>query len=310
MARAHNAWWQQSAHADGGRILQGKQPNNSIGVTRMPSFLKSMIIARLTFLLALIAFGSPVIAQQAKTKSNTQAPPKALGFELKDISGKNVSLSKYKGKVIVVVNVASKCGMTPQYEQLQQLHKDYGDKGLAIIGIPCNQFRNQEPGSEEEILAFCKKNYGVEFDLMSKVDVNGDNQHPFYKHLNSLDLKPKGAGDVGWNFETFIIGKDGKPVARFTSRIEPTSKEFIAAIKSAIAGSDPAVGYSHKSKKLGKSYYLFKKEVPLKNSDKVQTIYFFAKDPNNPKGTPLTEVPEGKVVSETKSGMLVLKNKK
>lgn len=250
-------------------------------------------------LVALLLFQSQLIAQKQ---------PHSLDFEMKNIAGKTVSLSKYAGKVVVVVNVASKCGLTPQYEQLQKLHEDYADKGVAIVGIPCNQFGGQEPGSEEEILAFCKENYGVEFDLMSKVNVNGKDQHPLYKHLNQLDLKPKGSGDVKWNFEKFVIGKDGTPLARFGSRTKPDDKAFVAAIDQALGAA--VGGYSHKSKKLGKTYYLFKKDVPLKNSDKVQTIYFFAKDPKNPKGTPLSQVPRGKVVSETKTGMLVLKNKK
>lgn len=266
----------------------------------MTSVLKP-IFSFSSVLITLLLLQSQVVAQERSA---------ALNFEMKDIAGKKVSLSKYAGKVVVFVNVASKCGMTPQYKQLQKLHDDYASKGVAIIGVPCNQFGGQEPETEKEILEFCKENYGVKFDMMSKVDVNGKDQHPLYKHLNGLDLKPKGSGDVKWNFEKFVIGKDGTPIARFGSRTKPDSKEFVAAIDSALGVGAGAAGYSHESKKSGKTYYLFKKEVPLKNSDKVQTIYFFAKDPNNPKGTPLSEVPDGKVVSETKTGMLVLKNKK
>jgi len=252
-----------------------------------------------SLLVAMLLFQGQLVAREG-----------ALDFEMTDITGKKVSLSKYAGKVIVVVNVASECGKTPQYEGLQKLHEDYAGKGVAIIGVPCNQFGGQEPGTEEEISKFCTENYGVEFDMMSKVDVNGSGQHPLFKHLNGLDLKPKGAGDVGWNFEKFVIGRDGTPLARFGSRTEPGGDEFVAAIDSALGSGSSGGGYSHKSSKSGKTYYLFKKEVPLKNSDKVQTIYYFAKDPDNPKGTPLSAVPEGKMVSETKTGMLVLKNKK
>lgn len=252
-------------------------------------------------LVAVFAIGLLVVPQ-----TSAQETPAALNFTMKSIDGKDVALSKYAGKVVVFVNVASKCGYTPQYKQLQELHENYADKGVAVVGIPCNQFRGQEPGSEKEILAFCKKEYGVEFDLMSKVDVNGDDQCALFKHLNSLNVKPRGKGPVKWNFEKYVLDRTGKPVGRFASKVKPSSDEFMSVIKKALG--EPK-GYSHVSKKNGNTYYLFSKEVPLKNSDKVQTIYYFAKDPNNPKGTLLSEVPEGKIVSETKTGMLVLKNK-
>ena len=232
--------------------------------------------------------------------------PVALNFTMKSIQGEEVSLSKYAGKVVVLVNVASKCGHTPQYEQLQKLHADYADQGVAVVGVPCNQFGKQEPGSDKEILAFCQSKYDVEFDLLSKVDVNGDEQCDLYKHLNALDVGPKGKGKVKWNFEKYIIDRTGTPVGRFPSKVRVDSKEFLKILKEALAKTDH---YSHVSEKLGRTYYLFSKSVPLKNSDEVQTIYFFAKDADNEKGTPLAAVPEGKVVSETKTGMLVLKNK-
>ena len=145
--------------------------------------------------------------------------------------------------------------------------------------------------------------------MLAKVNVKGKSQSALYAHLTSLDLSPTGAGDVAWNFEKFILNRKGEPVARFGSKVKPNSKELVSAIEKALTGESGA-HYSHVSEKLGKSYYLFKKEVPLKNSDKVQTIYFFAKDPDNKKGTPLASVPEDRVVSETKTGMLVLKKKK
>ncbi len=237
--------------------------------------------------------------------SSAQETPAALNFTMKSIEGKDVSLSKYAGKVVVLVNVASKCGYTPQYKQLQKLHTDLSGQGVAVIGVPCNQFKGQEPGSDKEILKFCQSKYNVEFDLLSKVDVNGKKQCGLYKHLNALDVAPKGKGDVKWNFEKYIIDRSGTPVARFGSKVKVNSDQFMVALKKAMGDSGH---YSHKSEKLGRSYYLFSKEVPLKNSDKVQTIYFFAKDPDNKKGKPLASVPEGKMVSETKTGMLVLKN--
>ena len=245
----------------------------------------------------------------SKAASTDKVPP-ALNFTMKSIDGEDVKLSKYAGKVVVFVNVASKCGFTPQYKQLQELHKKYASKGLAIVGIPCNQFRGQEPGTDKEILAFCKKNYGVDFDMMSKVDVNGDKQCELYKYLNSLDVKPKGKGDVKWNFEKYVLDRSGKPVARFASKVKPDSKAFMNVIEKALGEtSGKSTHYSHVSKKSGKTYYLFSRESQLKNSDKTTTLYYFAKDPKNSKGTAVSEVPANKVVSEMKNGVPMLMNK-
>jgi len=167
-----------------------------------------------------------IIALTFSTSALAQKTSAALDFTMKANDGKEVALSKYAGKAVLFVNVASKCGMTPQYEQLQALHEEYGKKGLAIVGVPCNQFGGQEPGSDEEVLAFCKKNYGVEFDLLSKVDVNGDKRCDLYAHLTALDLKPRGKGDVKWNFEKILLDRSGTPVARFSSRTKPDDKEF------------------------------------------------------------------------------------
>ena len=260
--------------------------------------IKRQLLPSIVALLVLVLQGitSPATAQET---------PAALDFTMQDIHGDEVSLSKYEGKVVVLVNVASKCGLTPQYEQLQKLHADYASQGVAVVGVPCNQFKGQEPGTDEEILEFCQTKYGVDFDLLSKVNVNEPNQSDLYEYLNGLDVAPKGKGDVRWNFEKYIIDRTGTPVARFDPKVKVDSKEFKVALKNAMGDTGH---YSQVSEKLGRKYYLFSKSVPLKNSDKVQTIYFFAKDPNNKKGTPLSAVPEGKMVSETKTGMLVLKN--
>lgn len=261
------------------------------------------------FLIALF-----VVSLMTLPNLHAQKTPTALNFEMTSIDGKKVSLSKYAGKVVVLVNTASKCGHTPQYKQLQQLHADYADKGVAVIGVPCNQFGKQEPGTEKEIAAFCKENYGVEFDMLAKVDVKGKTQCGLYKHLTKLDLAPRGKGAVKWNFEKIVIDKSGTPIARFESKVKPDSEVFMAVIKKALGEADAASGdaepYSHVSNKSGKKYYLFMKEVPLKNSDKTSVIYWFAKSPTSEKGTPLSEVPADRVVSETKTGMLVLKKKK
>jgi glutathione peroxidase len=157
--------------------------------------------------------------------------PKALNFTMKNIDGKDVKLGDYQGKVLLVVNVASECGLTPQYEQLQALHEEYADKGLVILGFPCNQFGKQEPGTADEIKSFCSENYGVKFPLMAKVDVNGDDACAFYNHLTLLDLKPKGAGKVSWNFEKFIFNKNGEPIARFEPKTKPDAKELLDVIE-------------------------------------------------------------------------------
>ncbi len=165
------------------------------------------------------------------TESSSEAPESALGFEVKNIDGENVKLDKYKGKVVVMVNVASKCGLTPQYTKLQALFDEHKDEGLMILGFPCNQFGRQEPGSESEIKTFCQKNYGVEFDMFSKLDVNGDDADPLYKYLTAQATNPKGAGKVNWNFEKFVIGRDGKVAGRFGPRVDPTGDEFTGFVK-------------------------------------------------------------------------------
>lgn len=154
-----------------------------------------------------------------------------LAFTMKSLDGKDVDLSKYKGKVVMIVNTASECGLTPQYEQLQQLHEKYSDKGLAILGFPCNQFGKQEPGTALEIAQFCKENYGVQFDMFAKVDVNGPTQCALYKFLTSEETNGKFAGPITWNFEKFIIGRDGKVTHRFAPRVKPDAPEVIDAIE-------------------------------------------------------------------------------
>ena len=138
------------------------------------------------------------------------------------LQGKNVSMEEYKGKVVVVVNTASKCGFTPQYEGLEKLYKDYKDKGLVILGFPCNQFGNQEPGSEKDIAEGCLLNYGVSFPMFSKVFVNGENTHPVFSYLKN-ELKGTLGNNVKWNFTKFVIDRNGIPVKRFAPITKPES---------------------------------------------------------------------------------------
>ena len=145
-------------------------------------------------------------------------------FKANTISGQEVSMQDYKDKVVLVVNTASKCGLTPQFEGLQKLHEEYKDSGLEIIGFPCNQFASQDPGTSEEIATFCLKNYGVDFTMFDKVDVNGDEAHPIFKYLK--DELPGTIGKkIKWNFTKFLIGKDGKPVKRFAPTKKPKDIE-------------------------------------------------------------------------------------
>lgn len=158
-----------------------------------------------------------------------------LDFRVQSIDGKEVDLEDFEGKVVVVVNVASKCGATPQYADLQAMYEKYKDKGLVVLGFPSNQFGKQEPGSNAEIAEFCSSKYQVTFPMFSKIDVKGDEAAPFYKNLTSKDVKPAGAGPVGWNFEKFIINREGQVTGRFKTRTAPTDPEFIAAVEKELA---------------------------------------------------------------------------
>ena len=168
---------------------------------------------------------------QTKPTGSTKVPA-ALDFTMNSIDGKPVDLSKYQGNVVLMVNVASECGFTPQYKGLEELHRKYAGKGLKILGFPANDFGAQEPGTNSEIAQFCKKNYGVEFDMFSKIVVRGPGQAPLYKYLTS---QSKFSGDVAWNFEKFLIGRNGEVTARFKSEIEPLSRQMTGAIESALS---------------------------------------------------------------------------
>jgi glutathione peroxidase len=184
-------------------------------------------------LLAALAVFAMVRATSAASAEKTAAP---LDQKMKTLDGKDVNLAdKYQGKVVLLVNVASKCGNTPQYKPLEALHEKYMDQGLAIVGVPCNQFHNQEPGTAEDIAEFCQKNFGVKFDMLGKVDVNGDDACPLYKFLTSQETDPNFAGPIKWNFEKFLINRKGQIVARFAPKTQPDSPEVIAAIEAELA---------------------------------------------------------------------------
>ncbi|HEY2597417.1 MAG TPA: glutathione peroxidase [Candidatus Dormibacteraeota bacterium] len=163
--------------------------------------------------------------------SRTQAPS-IHEIELPLLNGKLASLAAYAGKVILAVNTASKCGFTPQYAGLQKLQDRYAERGFTVLGFPCNQFFRQEPGNAEDIQNFCSVNYGVTFPMFGKLDVKGANQHPLYAILSQFPDDTGKAGNVGWNFEKFLVGKDGHVVRRFRSKVEPESPEVVQAIES------------------------------------------------------------------------------
>jgi glutathione peroxidase len=165
---------------------------------------------------------------------HSEGTTNALDLTVKDIGGNDVALSRYRGKVVLIVNVASKCGFTPQYEDLQALHKRYAGEGLAILGFPSNDFLSQEPGTNEQIQQFCRTSYGVEFDMFSKVVVKGRNKCELYDFLTSKKKNPDLGGAVKWNFTKFLLDRQGNPIARFGPRVPPSDAEVIKTIERAL----------------------------------------------------------------------------
>lgn len=190
----------------------------------------SSLFSRAVGSLACVALFAATLGAADKDK-----PAAALDFTMKSLEGKEVDLSQYQGKVVMIVNVASECGLTPQYEQLQALHEQYSDQGLVILGFPCNQFGSQEPGTDAEIQEFCTANYGVKFPMFSKVVVNGEETCPLYKHLKAQNTKPKGPGEISWNFEKFLLDREGNLIARFEPRTKPDAPEVTKMIEAELA---------------------------------------------------------------------------
>lgn len=193
----------------------------------------SQLWGRVLSTLVATAFVAGTVGAADQEKDKKVAP--ALDFTMKSLEGKDVELSKFQGKVVLIVNVASECGLTPQYEQLEALHEKYGEKGLAVLGFPCNQFGSQEPGSAAEIKEFCSTQYGVKFPMFSKIDVNGENAAPLYKFLKAQNTEPKGTGEITWNFEKFLLDRDGNVVARFEPKTRPDAPEVLKAIEAELA---------------------------------------------------------------------------
>ena len=152
-------------------------------------------------------------------------------YKMKAIDGNEKSLGDFRDKVLLVVNVASKCGLTPQYEGLEKLQKSYEGRGFTVVGFPCNQFAGQEPGTDAQVQEFCSLNYGVTFPLFSKIEVNGAGRAPLYKWLTETDTKPDGSGDIKWNFAKFLIDRKGQVAARFSPTVTPEDPELTKAIE-------------------------------------------------------------------------------
>ena len=184
----------------------------------------SILVAAFLFIALTHAYG----AKKGTKMSNTISD-----ITVKTMDGKDVKLADYKGKVLLIVNVASKCGYTPQYKGLEAIYKKYKEKGFEILGFPCNDFGGQEPGSNEEIKNFCSSKYDVTFKLFDKIKVLGDERAPLYARLINNDVTEK--GDVQWNFEKFLIDRKGKIIARFKSPVKPESKELTSAIEKLLA---------------------------------------------------------------------------
>lgn len=186
------------------------------------------------FTAGLLALAGLVSVAGAEKKGDKKVPA-ALHFKMKGLDGKEMALSKFQGKVVLFVNVASQCGYTPQYKGLEMLHEKYAKDGLVIIGVPANEFGKQEPGSNKEIADFCKKNYGVEFPMLAKAVVKGPGQCELYKYLTSKDTDPKFGGPIKWNFTKFLIGRDGGIAGRFEPAVEPESAELTKAVEEELA---------------------------------------------------------------------------
>ena len=167
------------------------------------------------------------------TTENNSASP--LAVEIGALTGGPADLSQYAGRAVLVVNVASKCGLTPQYEGLERLHERYAERGFTVLGVPCNQFMGQEPGTADEIAEFCSATYGVTFPMTEKVDVNGEGAHPLFQQLTETPDADGKSGDVSWNFEKWVISGHGEVVARFAPGTEPDDEEVIKVIEAELA---------------------------------------------------------------------------
>lgn len=199
---------------------------------------KILVIASIVVLTTIAGLAATAYQYGMILNPSPAAPPAETSlyeFTLKNIDGADVKLDTYKGKVAMLVNTASRCGLTPQYEGLQTIFDKYKDKGFVVLGFPANNFMGQEPGTEKEIKEFCTLNYKVTFPMFAKISVKGEDQHPLYSFLTHKETNPGFEGDITWNFEKFLIDKNGKVIARFTPKTIPTDPKVIEAIEKALS---------------------------------------------------------------------------
>ena len=188
-----------------------------------------------TLFLAALFLSAALPPRVAPAADDAKKPASPLDFKVQDIDGKPVDLSTFKGDVLLIVNTASQCGLTPQYEALQEVYAKYKDKGFAVLGFPANEFGHQEPGTDSEIKQFCSAKYKVSFPMFSKIVVKGKDIHPLYAYLTGADSDPKFAGDIGWNFAKFLVNRKGEVIARFAPTDKPDAPKVVQAIESAVA---------------------------------------------------------------------------
>jgi glutathione peroxidase len=185
--------------------------------------------------LAVAALMATSLSSMVSAQTDEKKPTSVLGFTVKDIDGKDVSLSKYQGKVLLFVNTASQCGLTPQYKGLEEIYQKYKDQGFEVLAFPANEFGSQEPGTDTQIKEFCSTKYKVSFPLFSKIVVKGKGIHPLYEYLTSDATDPKFAGPIGWNFAKFLVNRKGEVIARFDPKTRPESEDVTGAIEKALA---------------------------------------------------------------------------
>ena len=194
-----------------------------------------MTVRPLMLSLAALFLTAALGPRVAPAADDSKKPASPLDFKVNDIDGKPVDLSSYKGEVLLIVNTASQCGLTPQYEALQGVYEKYKEKGFAILGFPANEFGHQEPGTDSEIKQFCTANYKVSFPMFSKIVVKGEEIHPLYAYLTGPESNPKFAGDIPWNFAKFLVNRKGEVVARFAPTDKPDAPKVVEAIEQAVA---------------------------------------------------------------------------
>lgn len=186
-----------------------------------------------------LVIGAAAVAIGMSAVARGEEPMQSIyDFTMKDIDGQDRNLADYRGKVLLVVNVASKCGFTKQYAGLEKLYQAYAGKGLVVLGFPANNFMGQEPGTEAEIKSFCTLNYGVTFPMFAKISVKGKDIHPLYAYLTDKKLHPEAGGAISWNFNKFLVGQNGAVLAHYGSRTAPEDQELIAAVEQALQAAD------------------------------------------------------------------------